>query len=89
MDKSDDIWERLDKLISDPTAYLNPLLAKAINPTIQKAWKDMSADRKTLFRDYSAPPAHSGRSSAQPDRASAHLIQSAVQPMLAADQHTC
>lgn len=50
MDKSDDIWERLDKLISDPTAYLNPLLAKAIHPTIQKAWKDMSADRKTLFR---------------------------------------
>ena len=39
--------------------------------------------------DYSAPPAHSGRSSVQPDRASAHLIQSAVQPMLAADQHTC
>ena len=39
--------------------------------------------------DYSAPPAHSGRSSAQPDRSSAHLIQSAVQPMLAADQHTC
>ena len=39
--------------------------------------------------DYSAPPAHSGRSSAQPDRSSAHLIQSAVQSMLAADQHTC
>ena len=39
--------------------------------------------------DYSAPPAHSGRSTAQPDRASAHLIQSAVQPMLAVDQHTC
>ena len=41
------------------------------------------------FNDYSAPPAHSGRSSAQPDRSSAHLIQSAVQSMLAADQHTC
>ena len=39
--------------------------------------------------DYSAPPAHSGHSSAQPDRSSVHLIQSAVQPMLAADQHTC
>ena len=39
--------------------------------------------------DYSGPPAHPGRSSAQPDRASAHLIRSAVQPMLAAGQHTC
>ena len=39
--------------------------------------------------DYSGPPAYPVRSSAQPDRASAHLMRSAVQPMLAADQHTC
>jgi len=35
--------------------------------------------------DYSVLPAHPGRSLAQPDRASAHLTRSAVQPMLAAD----
>ena len=35
--------------------------------------------------DYSGLPAHPGRSLAQPDRASAHLIRSAFQPMLAAD----
>ena len=38
--------------------------------------------------DYSGTPAHLGRNSAQPDRVSAHLIQSAVQLTLAADQHT-
>ena len=39
--------------------------------------------------DYSGPLAHPGRSLAQLDRASAHSTRSAVQPMLAADQHTC
>ena len=38
--------------------------------------------------DYSGSPAHPGRSSAQPDRASAHLIRSAVQLTPVADQHT-
>ena len=41
------------------------------------------------LNDYSGSPAHPGRSSAQPDRASAHLIRSAVQLMPVADQHTC
>lgn len=41
------------------------------------------------YGDYSGSPAHPGRSSAQPDRASAHLIRSAVQLMPVADQHTC
>lgn len=53
--------------------------------TIEKVVNDF----KKVLPDYSAHPAHSGRSSAQPDRSSAHLIQSAVQPMLAADQHAC
>lgn len=35
--------------------------------------------------DYSGSPAHPGRSLAQPDRASAHLMRSAVQPMLTAN----
>ena len=39
--------------------------------------------------DYSGPLAHPGRSLAQLDRASAHSTRSAVQPVLAADQHTC
>ena len=42
-----------------------------------------------LLNDYSGPLAHPGRSLAQLDRASAHSTRSAVQPMLAADQHTC
>jgi MoaA/NifB/PqqE/SkfB family radical SAM enzyme len=41
------------------------------------------------YADYSGPLAHPGRSLAQLDRASAHSARSAVQPMLAADQHTC
>lgn len=36
--------------------------------------------------DYSGPPAHPGRSLAQLDRASAHLIQSAFRHMPIADQ---
>lgn len=44
---------------------------------------------KSYARDYSGPLAHPGRSLAQLDRASAHSTRSAVQPMLAADQHTC
>ena len=35
--------------------------------------------------DYSGSPAHLGRSSAQADRVSAHLEQSALQHMLAAE----
>lgn len=46
-------------------------------------------DALECLRDYSGSPAHPGRSSAQPDRASAHLIRSAVQLMPVADQHTC
>ena len=43
---------------------------------------------KSAKNDYSGSPAHPGRSSAQPDRASAHLIRSAVQLTPVADQHT-
>ena len=43
-----------------------------------KFWLGMTASPDT---DYSGSPAHPGRSSAQPDRASAHLIRSAVQLM--------
>ena len=45
-----------------------------------------SLQRMNNIDDYSGPPAHLGRSLAQSDRASAHLIQSAFQHMPIADQ---
>ncbi|MBE6005416.1 MAG: RNA helicase [Lachnospiraceae bacterium] len=50
MEDGDDIWERLDSLIAKPKEYLDPLLAKAITPIIQKTWKNMPEERKALFR---------------------------------------
>ena len=50
MEKEDDVWERLDSLISKPDKYLDSLLAKSITPIIQKTWKNMADERKTLFR---------------------------------------
>lgn len=49
----------------------------------------LSIGQSPGYIDYSGPLAHPGRSLAQLDRASAHSTRSAVQPMLAADQHTC
>ena len=73
-------------------------LKKTIINTI-RSWEDVLNGRKDssdgyiyaayFADDYSGSPAHPGRSSAQPDRASAHLIRSAVQLMPVADQHTC
>ena len=50
MGKEDDVWERLEEVISKPDIFLEPILSKAISPIIQKTWKDMSDERKTLFR---------------------------------------
>lgn len=50
MDDADDVWERLDALIDNPKEYLDPLLAKAITPIIQKTWRNMAEERKELFR---------------------------------------
>ena len=50
MEDGDDIWQRLDAVISAPKDYLDPLLAKSIPPIIQKSWKKMPEERKTLFR---------------------------------------
>ena len=57
--------------------------------TVTKALVEGSKVQLLGFGDYSGPLAHPGRSLAQLDRASAHSTRSAVQPMLAADQHTC
>ena len=46
-------------------------------------WSD---NTKIIAFDYSGPAAHLGRSLAQLDRASAHLIQSAFRHMPIADQ---
>ena len=51
--------------------------------------KSEEFQNEACLADYSGPLAHPGRSLAQLDRASAHSTRSAVQPMLAADQHTC
>lgn len=50
MNPTDDIWELVDAVISKPTDYLEPMLSKAITPIIQKTWKNIPAQRKTLFR---------------------------------------
>lgn len=50
MEDDCDIWERLDALIDNPKNYLEPLLAKAISEIMQKTWKKMPDERKTLFR---------------------------------------
>lgn len=50
MEDDVDIWERLDDVIAKPRKYLEPMLSKAITPIIQKTWKSMTEQRKTLFR---------------------------------------
>ncbi len=46
----EDLWVCLDAMMSKPTAYLDPLLAKAIPPILQKTWRKMPKERKELFR---------------------------------------
>ena len=84
--------KRSKRLISSaklryPDADINTLILEPRG--LSKPRMIALAAESYLMDDYSGPPAHPGRSSAQPDRASAHLIRSAVQPMLAAGQHTC
>ena len=72
----------------DPTVYpaADYLLNMGAGEILFKA--DANGVIQPYF-DYSGPLAHPGRSLAQLDRASAHSTRSAVQPMLAADRHTC
>lgn len=62
---------------------------KMIDEAVELMRKFHPNGERYYWVDYSGSPAHPGRSSAQPDRASAHLIRSAVQLMPVADQHTC
>lgn len=53
---------------------------------LDEYFKGTNAETAYLLGDYSGPAAHLGRSLAQLDRASAHLIQSAFRHMPIADQ---
>ncbi len=50
MSDDGDVWDQLDAIFSSPQKHLEKILAKAITPVIQKTWKNMSAQRKALFR---------------------------------------
>ena len=50
MSDDGDVWDQLDAIFSSPQKHLERMLAKAITPVIQKTWRNMSAQRKTLFR---------------------------------------
>ena len=76
----------LQVLLESDKKTLQILLLKMWGFSVHEIAGQMGLPEKT---DYSGSPAHPGRSSAQPDRASAHLIRSAVQLMPVADQHTC
>ena len=45
-----DIWDMLDNVLEKPEQYLELELAKHITPILQKTWKNMPTERKTLFR---------------------------------------
>ncbi len=79
------------KVVVPTTGYLKIDIARSYDGCIygSKKLSKSHSDDGYFENDYSGPPAHPGRSSAQPDRASVHLIRSAHQPMLAADQRTC
>ena len=49
-DAKEDLWNVLDAVFESPQKYLEPMLAKAFTPVIQKTWRNMPAQRKTLFR---------------------------------------
>lgn len=50
LEDDENLWTQLDAVMSKPGNYLDPLLAKAISPIVQKTWKNMSEERKELFR---------------------------------------
>lgn len=50
LEDGEDLWERLDAVMSKPQIYLDSLLAKAIPPILRKAWRNMPDERKELFR---------------------------------------
>ncbi len=49
-DVLNDLWKYVDEVIASPKKHLEPFLSKSITPIIQKTWKNMSSQRKQLFR---------------------------------------
>jgi len=45
-----DMWNLVDDVIKQPKDYLYPELASKISPIIQKTWKGLSEERKSLFK---------------------------------------
>lgn len=50
LQEGEDLWARLDAVMAMPETCLDPELAKAVTPIIQKTWKHMPQERKDLFR---------------------------------------
>lgn len=49
MEETENVWDLLDATIEEPKDYMEPMLAKGITPIIQKTWRNMPKQRKTLF----------------------------------------
>lgn len=47
---SEDLWAYLDKVMAAPNQYLDTLLSRCITPIIQKTWRNMPDERRTLFK---------------------------------------
>lgn len=50
LDESEDTWTHIDNIFENPLNYLSKNLADKITPIIQKTWKGLSPERKTLFK---------------------------------------
>ena len=44
-----EFWEYVDVVIANPSKYLSSAMALKITPIMQKTWKGLSEERKTLF----------------------------------------
>ncbi|RMD01090.1 RNA helicase [Clostridium autoethanogenum] len=44
-----DIWKYIDRVIDSPDDFLSKSLAENITPMVQKTWKALKGERKTLF----------------------------------------
>lgn len=49
-EKKNNLWELVDSMFHSPSKILSKDLAKSINGTLQSTWKNMSDERKTLFK---------------------------------------
>ena len=45
-----ELWDYVDCAIKQPKDYLSSELASKISPIVQKTWKGLSEERKSLFK---------------------------------------